>query len=63
MSTPEFRNFPGRSPAQQHSFPARFFQSRIASALEAGVAFALAAAIPDLVHHQMKVGMAYFHWQ
>ena len=27
------------------------------------VGLALAAAIPDLIHHQMKVGMAYFHWQ
>lgn len=27
------------------------------------VGLALAAAIPDLAHHQMKVGMAYFHWQ
>ncbi|HKT68867.1 MAG TPA: CPBP family intramembrane glutamic endopeptidase [Terriglobales bacterium] len=26
------------------------------------VGLALAAAIPDLIHHQMKVGMAYFHW-
>jgi hypothetical protein len=27
------------------------------------VGLTLAAAIPDLMHHQMKVGMAYFHWQ
>lgn len=27
------------------------------------VGLALAAAIPDLIHHQMKVGMAYFHGQ
>jgi membrane protease YdiL (CAAX protease family) len=26
------------------------------------VGLALAAAIPDLIHHQMKVGAAYFHW-
>lgn len=26
------------------------------------VGLALAAAIPDALHHQMKVGMAYFHW-
>lgn len=27
------------------------------------IGLALAAAIPDQIHHQMKVGMAYFHWQ
>lgn len=26
------------------------------------VGLALAAAVPDLLHHQMKVGLAYFHW-
>jgi len=26
------------------------------------VGLALAAAIPDSIHHQMKVGLAYFHW-
>lgn len=27
------------------------------------VGLALAAAIPDLIHHQMKVGIAYYHWR
>jgi hypothetical protein len=27
------------------------------------VGLALAAAVPDLLHHQMKVGVRYFHWQ
>jgi membrane protease YdiL (CAAX protease family) len=28
----------------------------------AAIGLALAAAVPDVMHHQMKVGLAYFQW-
>ncbi len=63
MLSPESSSFPVRSPAQRPLLCELFCRYRnlyplaIAHGL---VGLVLAAAIPDLIHHQMKVGMAYF---